>query len=203
MNRWTCLLAFTVACGGADQSTLLQDSGQQQQQPDGSVPVDSGAPDNTVVDAVADVPVIQDVVTVDVPVKPADSKIQCGTSTCSAQTQLCCYHVGNTTKQYECVSALSDCQGTNDVPVNCSNGDNCASQGNPGYICCAQTGGPPNPSLQCGNSTSAASVACQATCDIQQGEFEVGCSVQLQNCHDNNLTCALSACSLPGFDICR
>lgn len=206
MKRSTFFMGcMLIACGGADQTSLDDDSGQaaDQQSPDGSQPADASA-DNTVApDASVDAPILFDAVTVDVPIKPADSKIQCGTAQCSAQNEICCYHVGSTIKQYECVASLANCAGQNDVPVSCSGTDNCASQGNPSFICCAEPDGPENPAINCNNFTGAASVACKATCDPQQNEFQVGCSVQLQDCVDTQATCGVSTCSLPGFDICR
>jgi hypothetical protein len=193
-----------VACGGADQSPLLQSSGGHSGNDasvsnDGGTTVDSGGSDVTVQDA----PSVQDVVTVDVPVGPPDSKIQCGPNlTCSAKTQVCCATVGFQFT-YQCVSSVGDCAGANDIPISCSSGDNCASQGHPGDICCGTGNGPQNPSNLCQQSDTASQVQCQTTCDPQQGEFEIGCSPQLQNCTDNTQTCIASKCTLPGYGLCQ
>jgi len=193
-------VAFT-ACSGADGSQLFDDAGQPENDataaPDTGGNKDGGTQDVTVQDVV-----VVDVVTVDVPVGPPDSKIHCGTSTCSAQTQVCCATFGQTTT-YACVSSTSDCQGTNQVPISCTSGDNCASQGNSGDICCASGQGFINPNPTCQGYDTVAQVMCQSTCDINQGEFEVGCSTQTQNCNDNTQTCITSKCTLPGLTICQ
>ena len=59
---------------------------------------------------------IPDVVTVDVPIGPADSKIHCGNTTCSAQTQVCCMTVGNPST-FACVNSVNDCNGGDQVPI--------------------------------------------------------------------------------------
>lgn len=193
-----------VACGGADQTPLLGDSGQPEQDAtqvvDTGIGVDAGQKDAPTVE---DAPTVIDVVTVDVPNKPADSKIHCGTTTCSAQNEVCCYHVGNTTKQFECVSSANDCTGTDDVPITCGSSDNCVSEGLAGDVCCGLPNGPQNPSSSCGNFSGASAAQCQTSCDAQNGEFEVGCSIQQQNCSDSQQQCITSQCTLPGFSICR
>jgi hypothetical protein len=201
---WLLGAAFVVACGGADQTTLLDDSGAPDQSTgvDASQPPpDAGINDATLPpdDAPSDAPTIIDVVTVDVPIKPIDSQIQCGTTTCSAQTQLCCHHTGNINTPFECVAGFNDCKDTGDVPINCSTPANCASEGDPGDVCCAEPGGPPL-NGGCTGFTSPSSVGCKATC-TGQGEFIVGCTTQL-DC-PNTETCGQSTCSLPGYEICK
>lgn len=194
--------ASFAACGGATDTPLFDDAGQPQDDAtaqDTGSGKDVGNPEKDV--TTPDVGV-QDVVTVDVPIKPADSKIHCGTSTCSAQTQVCCATFGNTTT-YACVSSLSDCTGTQQVPITCSSQDNCASQGLAGDICCASGQGPTNPNPNCANFSTTGQVQCQATCDPNAGEFEVGCSTQTQNCIDTSQSCITSQCTLPGMNICR
>ncbi len=191
-----------AACGGATDSQLLTDSGQPEQDATQTEtgPGPDGGPTKDV--SLPDVVPVKDVVTVDVPVGPPDSKIHCGTTTCSAQTQVCCMTVG-TQNSYACVNSVSDCSGTDQVPVSCSSGENCASQGNAGYICCGSPNGPQSPNPSCNGFSMAASVQCQATCDAQVGEFEVGCSTQLQNCIDTQQSCINSQCTLPGYTLCR
>jgi hypothetical protein len=192
-----------AACGGAEQSQLFNDSGQTPEQdatqPDTSTGPDAGPTKDT--GPSQDVTPIPDVVTVDVPVGPPDSKIHCGNTTCSAQTEVCCVTIGNP-NTYACVGSVNDCNGTNDVPIACSSADNCASQGNAGYICCGSPNGPPSGNPSCNNFSTASQVQCQATCDAQQGEFEVGCSTQLQNCSDTQQQCITSQCTLPGYTLC-
>jgi hypothetical protein len=192
-----------AACGGADGTQLFDDAGQSQN--DATTPPDTGTgndgggvKDVTVQDTV----VIPDVVTVDVPIKPADSKIHCGTTTCSAQTQVCCATFGTTTT-YLCVSSVNDCNGTQDVPISCSSQDNCNSQGLGNDICCASGQGPFNQNPTCQQYSTAAQVQCQATCDANAGEFQVGCSTQTQNCVDTTQACITSKCTLPGLNICQ
>ena len=192
-----------AACGGATDSQLLNDSGQPEQdatQPDTSPGPDSGP--TTDAGPSQDVTPIPDVVTVDVPVLPPDSKIHCGNSTCSAQTQVCCMTVGNP-NTFACVNSVNDCGGTDQVPVSCSSSENCASQGNSGYLCCGTPNGPQSANPTCNGFSMASQVQCQATCDSQVGEFEVGCSTQTQNCSDTQLQCIASQCTLPGYTLCR
>ena len=189
MNRlFVCAVALlALGCSGTDPGQLFDDSG--------TGPVDSGSPDAVVQqDASApndatspnDAAMAMDVqaadVTPDTYVGPPDSKIQCGPSlTCSAQAQACCWHQGSNTKPYECVSGPSSCAGVTDVLVTCSTNDNCASQGNPSYTCCA-TGGNFGTGT-CSGADIATVVACKSSCtDIE--DYQVGCSVTLQNCSD-------------------
>jgi hypothetical protein len=190
-----------VACGGADGSQLFDDAGQPEN--DATAPDTGGGKDggDTQDVTVQDVTVV-DVQTVDVPIGPADSKIHCGTTSCSAQTQVCCATFGSTTT-YACVSSPSDCQGAEQVPISCTSGENCASQGNGGDVCCASGQGPINPSPTCQGFDTVAQVVCQTSCDVNQGEFEVGCSVQTQDCVDTTATCITSKCTLPGITICQ
>jgi hypothetical protein len=190
------------ACSGADGTQLFDDAGQpitDATAPDTSNGKDGGGPDKDV--TVQDVTIV-DVVVPDVPVLPPDSMIHCGTSSCSAQTQVCCATYGTTTT-FKCVSSESDCTGTQQVPISCSSGDNCASQGNADYICCASGQGPQNQNPNCQQFSVAAQVQCQSTCDANVGEFEVGCSTQPQNCADTSQFCITSKCTLPGLNICQ
>jgi len=196
------ICAAFAACGGATDTPLLDDAGQPQDDAtaqDTGSGKDAGNPDKDVTTQDVDV---QDVVTVDVPIKPADSQIHCGTTSCSAQTQVCCATFGTTTT-FKCVSSLNDCTGAQDVPLTCSSQENCNSQGLSGDICCASGQGPFNENPTCQNYSVAAQVQCQATCDQNAGEFEVGCNVQTQNCTDNTATCINSKCTLPGLTICQ
>jgi hypothetical protein len=193
--------ASFAACGGADGTQLFDDAGQPENDattPDTGTGSDGGN--------VKDVTVIPDVITIDegpdVPIKPADSNIHCGTTTCSAQTQVCCATFGTTTT-FKCVSSLGDCTGTQQVPISCSSQDNCASQGNAGDICCASGQGPFNQNPTCQQFSTTAQVQCQATCDPNAGEFQVGCSTTTQNCIDTTATCITSKCTLPGLNICQ
>lgn len=195
------VFAGFAACGGATDSQLLDDAGQPQ---DDATAIDTGGGKDggDVKDVTTQDTVVVDVVTVDVPIKPADSKIHCGTTTCSAQTQVCCATYGTTTT-FACVSSASDCNGAQDVPISCSSQDNCNSQGLSGDICCASGQGPFNQNPNCQQFSVAAQVQCQTTCDSNAGEFEVGCSVQTQNCADTTQTCITSKCTLPGLNICQ
>ena len=191
-----------AACGGATDTPLLGDSGQQQTDATAQ-DTGSGNDGGTQKDVtVEDAPVIVDVVTVDVPVGPPDSKIKCGQTTCSAQTQVCCATVSNTI-QFACVASVSDCANSDQVPIACASQENCASQGNAGFVCCGLPNGPQNPISQCSQFTTASGTQCQASCDTQNGEFEVGCSVQTQNCTDTQQTCINSQCTLPGYTLCH
>ncbi len=208
MNRFwitTATALALVACSGTDGSGLLGDSGGNPQddasmQADAAPTQDATAPDDAAnpLDASTDSPIV-DASKPDVHVGPQDSKIQCGSQlSCSAQNETCCWHMASTTKPFECVTSLNSCAGMYDVPMTCSNTDNCASQGNAGYQCCA-TGG--NYGLgQCSGYDVASVVACKAQCDFT--DYEIGCSVQQQNCSDSLQTCVVSKCTDPGATMC-
>lgn len=198
-----------LACSGSNPYDLLGDSGSSgvdsgnvQPVDDASASVDSGGePDSTVEDAAADGGTHVVDAAPDVPVGPADSKIDCGpTLKCSAQTQLCCHHAGSTSTPYECVTSASSCAAIDDVPISCSTPTNCASQGNPSYQCCA-TGGAWG-SGQCYNYDIAVSATCKPDCTSGVDDYEIGCSIQQQNCSDSLKTCIVSKCTLPGYTMC-
>ncbi len=198
------LAAFLVACSGADNSGLLGDSGASQPQEDAAAvgPDASATEDATTVtpdaNVVPDASVVVDAAPPDVYVGPADSKIQCGQGACSAQNEVCCWHQGSTLKQFECVANASACTGLYDVPITCSTTDNCASQGNAGYQCCA-TGGNVGWGT-CSGYDIASGVACKPSCGMS--DYEIGCSVQKQNCSDTMQTCVTSKCTFPGATMC-
>ncbi len=196
------------ACSGSNPNDLLGDSGGAvvdsgiSPSDDASVTPDAVGPDDA---TVADAPTPPDAAHLvdaapDVPVGPPDSKVQCGPNlTCSAQNELCCNHTTSTTKPYECVTSASSCSAIDDVPIACSTPVNCASQGNPSYQCCA-TGGAFGTG-QCYNYDVAVSVACKPDC-ASAGDYEIGCSLQQQNCSDSMQTCIISKCTLPGYTMC-
>lgn len=210
MNRFWIAAAsglLAVGCSGVS-SDLLSDSGISPQNdaasgPDVASPPDASATEDatttkdsgeqhdgaTVVDAAPDVPV-----------GPPDSKIQCGTSSCSAQNQICCWHMASSITPYECVSSQNDCAGTYDVPISCSSPANCDSQGNTGFQCCA-TGGQLGLGV-CSNYDVATSVACKSSCDPMY-DYEIGCSTQKQDCSDSTQTCIVSKCTDPGNTMCH
>jgi hypothetical protein len=203
MNRFfvaALLAAGVVACSGAD-NLLLDDSGTQPGD-DGSVQPDASTEDVTVADATADVEHPKDAnvidVAPDISLGPPDSKIQCGSATCSAQKEMCCWHQSSTTKPYECVTSASSCAGMYDTVMTCSGPDNCASQGHSGYQCCA-TGGNYGWN-QCQGYDVASSVTCKSSCGTY--DYELGCSVQTQNCTDTLQTCIVSKCTVPGDTMC-
>jgi hypothetical protein len=193
MKQWTWLsLLLCSACGGADQSNLFNDAGDQV---DAGSQMDSAATDtgsqNDV--TVPDSPATKDAV-VDVPVGPGDSKIKCGpTLTCSAQTQLCCHHPQSLNNPYECVADISSCSGVTDVPIGCSDHENCVSQGVSSDVCCANT----QNNGQCAVATD---ISCMSTCDPNAGQVQVGCS-STDPCPSTQ-TCKVSTCTLVGYPIC-
>lgn len=207
MNRFSigALAAFLVACSGADTSNLF-DSGVQPEQDSGVTQNDAASTDDMTIaqDATTeDVTHVEDATVIDaapdVPQGPPDSKVQCGPSTtCSAQQEICCWHQDSTVNQYECVTSLTSCAGIYDVPVTCSSTDNCASQGNPSYQCCA-TGGNYGWGV-CKGYDVASIVTCKSSCDPT--DFEIGCNVTTQNCSDSLQTCAVSKCTFPGATMC-
>jgi len=215
MNRFwmapcaLALLSSTGACSGADGNDLLGDSGtitpdasaptqDASTSQDATTPQDASSPQDASTD---DVVTIADASQPDVKVGPPDSLIQCGPQvTCSAQNQTCCWHMTNNAKPYECVTNIGSCSGEYDVPITCSTPDNCASQGNAGYQCCA-TGGNFGTTTQCSGYDVATVVACKSSCGLD--DYEIGCSVQQQNCADNLQTCVVSKCTDPGATLCE
>jgi len=193
-----------VGCSGAD-NILLGDSGTQPTE-DAAVVQNDAAPTEdatTIVDATTeDVEHPKDANVVDVApdisTGPPDSKILCGTTSCSAQKEMCCWHQSSTTKPYECVTSGSSCAGTYDVVMTCSQPDNCASQGHAGYQCCA-TGGNYGWNT-CSGYDVASSVTCKSQCATY--DYELGCSVQQQNCSDSSQTCIVSKCTVTGDTMC-
>jgi hypothetical protein len=184
--------ALAFACGGADQSPLLGGDGG------GPPPVDAGGQDVAMQQdtGAMDVVSVKDVVTVDVPVGPPDSKIQCGPSlTCSAQNEVCCHHTASITA-WECVTDVSACNNAGDVPIGCSSHDNCTSQGEPSYICCADV----QQGTMCVVATD---VSCMATCDSSMDQIQVGCSTTDACLDPTTPTCKSSTCTLPGYNICE
>jgi hypothetical protein len=208
MKRFSFIAAAAAAgllatgCSGV-ASDLLGDSGAPTEDAgatvDGAAGSDGGIveKDATASEAGEDATVVD--AAPDVHVGPADSKIQCGPQLgCSAQNEICCWHMASSVTPYECVSSIGDCSGTYDVPMTCSSTDNCASQGNDGYQCCATTG---NYGMgQCYGYDVATVVACKPSCDVT--DTEIGCSVQQQNCSDPYQTCIVSKCTAPGDTMC-
>lgn len=195
-----------AGCSGAS-SDLLFDSGPQPQDDASSAPDAQAADGATGSDATTpeDATSSEDATldgadaTPDVHTGPPDSTIACGPQLgCSAQSEICCWHMGSTNTPYECVTSPSKCAGVYDVPMTCSSTDNCASQGNAGYQCCATTG---NYGMgQCYGYDVATVVACKPSCDL--ADTEIGCSVQQQNCSDTFQTCIVSKCTVPGDTMC-
>jgi hypothetical protein len=194
---------FATACSGMS-SDLLADAGSPGADaasaadaasgPDASTGEDAARP----ADAAGNDATAEDA-TPDVHTGPPDSKIQCGPQlACSAQNQICCWHQGSTTTPYQCVTSVGDCSGMNDVPITCSTPDNCASQGHPGYQCCATTGN--LGSGQCYAYDVASVVACKSSCGVT--DYEIGCSVKQQDCSDGISTCIVSKCTVPGDTMC-
>jgi hypothetical protein len=195
MKFHACLVVLVLGCGGADQSSLNDEAGTQGI--DGGLTDSSPAPEsgNQQDVTVADVTGIKDVTTVpDVPVGPPDSQILCGPSVkCSAQSQICCHHTA-TAPEWQCVTDLTQCQGFADVPISCSGHDNCASQGTPGDVCCANV-------QSNGSCDVATDVSCMSTCDPTAGQVPVGCS-STDPCPTDAPNCKLSTCTLSGYYIC-
>ncbi len=199
---WMGLSLMLAACGGATTSDLQgdaapngtkTDAGDQ----DATTRKDAGPP---VQDAspVDDGPTTVDVDQPDVPVGPPDSKIHCGGTTCSAQSEFCC-RSGNVSNAYTytCMANADSakCTSFGDVAITCSSKENCVSQGSAGDVCCAQV-------VQGQQCTLATQTACQSSCNGQAGEFEVGCDPQQVNSCGVNATCKVSQCSLIGYPIC-
>jgi hypothetical protein len=193
---FVCALLATLGCGGVDQTSLLGDGGSGG--PDASAQDVATTMDSSIMKDSATIDSLppMDVVTVDVPVGPPDSLIQCGPSTtCSAQTQLCCHHT-NTVPEWQCVTDVSACSNAGDVPIGCSGTSNCVSQGNPTYICCADL-------VDDGTCGVASDVSCMAACDPTMGQTQVGCSTTDPCQSTQTPVCKASTCTLPGYNICE
>jgi len=127
------------------------------------------------------------------------SGLTCGTDVCAGSTPVCCETVGDTTT-FKCVESNAACStSTQQVPIDCWSDADCK----PGLLCCGFPNGPMSPVAGCTTFTTASRVSCETTCDTTQGEFEVGCSIQLQNCTDGTKTCLNSQCTLPGHTVCN
>jgi hypothetical protein len=137
---------------------------------------------------------------IDAPVDVIDAgttSVPCGTTdTCSGQTPVCCVTV-EATWSYQCVTAVSSCTGPSQFAQTCAHSAACGT----GMICCGVPGGPANPNAQCTGFATPSKVSCASTCT--QGNFEVGCNVQQQNCANKAQTCAVSTCTLPNQTVCK
>ena len=187
--------ASLVACAsilGIDDGTAREDGGAVDATLD-VVSADSGdegggdaAPD-AIVDAGADVPV-------DAP-KPY-SPLSCGSSTCNAVTQGCCrtgYGSDASPYSYVCVNDAGACTAAAALVVPCDRVANCAAQGKPGTVCCANR-----------FETKATSVACLApsACPIDASTILCGPGDN-ELCATHGWTCFESYTTIVGWDICK
>jgi len=179
-----------IACGGAEQTSLLGDSGPEM---DASMQqADTGGSDTSMTQDVTvnDAPIVKDA-TIDSPII-ADSLIQCGPYlSCPAKTSICCDH--SVAATWQCVANASACAGAGDIPIACSSHDNCVSQGTPGDICCGNV-------MNNGACEVATAVSCMATCDPAT-QVKIGCGT-LDPCPSQAPNCRVSTCTLPGYEFC-
>jgi hypothetical protein len=186
----------SIGCSGTDPQSLVADTGVPDTLPTPDAAVEAG-----LVDVAAPVDASSDTLPVeaapDVAMGPPDSQIQCGPSTtCSAQTQVCCWHSTNTVTPFECLSSITACSGAADVPMTCSTAANCASQGLPGSICCATLDS--QGTGMCAGDAVPSIARCKTSCTASASEYQIGCDTTAQNCADSTRTCYDTQCDVPG-----
>lgn len=128
----------------------------------------------------------------------SDASVACGNAVCDGQTPVCCVTIGNQWT-YQCVASSASCTGQSQFAQTCASSAACTS----GMICCGLPGGPPNPNQQCLGYVTPSKISCASSCTGGNGDFEVGCNVQAQNCKDITKTCAISTCTLPNQTVCK
>ncbi len=193
------------ACGGADQSTLVSDSGDtvDQSSPlDASQPQDAGSGRDHRSDRRFSAR------------RSVDRRRRHGRRSGEAATRF-----ANSMRQHDVQRADATLllprrrarhvhvrrglrerlHAQDDVPINCSNAENCASEGEPGFICCANPVAPPNPNTTCGNSTSPhRSIAPRRAMALASSSSGAAFRIRIVSQEH-----AESVCSLPGYDICK
>ena len=186
---------FAAGCGGAADTDLFgtpgtdagvgadvttKDTGKDNDVPDVRPPVDA-APDVS---------------------QPPSPVLACGGSVnppkkCDALTELCCRTGTTAPYAYDCITDPQNCMNSGDVPLNCSNTENCVAQGHAGTVCCASL-------IASGPNTS---IAYDASC-LPKGQCTSGnakamlCNPNASNPCPNGGTCKLSTATLTDYYIC-
>ena len=191
-------LSFFAGCGGAADTDLLgtppngngvdagtdvttaKDTGRDNDVPDVTPPPIDAAPDIVV---------------------PPSSSIACGAASnppkkCDAVTEVCCRTGTVSPFNYDCIADATNCMNSGDVPITCSNHENCVAQGLTGNVCCASL-------ISGGTGTVAYDVSCtpQAKCTSGNAKAIV-CNPNAGNPCPNGGSCKLSAQPLPGYYLC-
>lgn len=178
------MLAACAAILGIDEGIPRDDAGTADVTFDVAPPVDAtaeAAPDGAS-DAIVDVP------------KPF-SPLRCGSATCNALGQVCCRTGagGDAGYAYKCIDDAGACTGNLPVVVACDRAANCAAQGKPGEICCANA-----------YSSPATKVSCAAPSFCPTNTFTIVCGPgDDEICVGNGLACLSSTVTIVGWDICK
>jgi hypothetical protein len=188
--------ASLVACAsilGIDDGTARADGGVSDATLDVVIPGDSGgegggdATPDVIVDAGPDVPV-------DAP--PAYSPLTCGSSTCNAVTQGCCrkgYGDDASPFTYACVNNGGTCASNGAIVVRCGSVANCAAQGKPGTVCCANSYNDMATAVDCLAPASCPDDAATLLCGPGDNAL----------CAAHGWACLPSAYTIVGWDICK
>ena len=152
-------------------------------------PADSGPGPDAARDAIADGGF-------DAPVD-VYSPMSCGGNTCNAVTQGCC-RTGNggdaSPYAYVCVNDGGACNGPAAIVVNCDRGANCAAQGQPGSVCCANV-------LINAKATGVTCVPPSA-CSAEAGTVVCGPGDD-ELCASQGHACLASTVTIVGWKICK
>lgn len=181
------LLAACASILGIDDGIPREDAGVVDVAQEVAPIVDSAPPDaGRDADASADV-------AVDVPLP--FSALGCGSATCNAVTQACCRTGagGDAGYVYKCISDAGACTGNLPVVVNCDRTDNCAAQGKPGQICCANALNNPATNVACTSPSFCPTNTLTILCGPGDDEL----------CMSNGLACLPSTYTIIGWKICK
>lgn len=198
MRRWVWVLGVLASSGavaacasilGLDDGLPREDGGLADVTidvlPSGDASADA-TPDASA-DAVADV-------LVDAP-KPY-SPIPCGNTTCNSVTQGCCrtgYGDDASPYAYACVNDAGACKAGGSIVVGCNSVANCAAQGKPGAVCCANT-----------FQNLATDVSCVAPSACPDDAATILCGPgDDELCAAHAFACLPSSYTIVGWNICK
>lgn len=186
--------AALVACAsilGLDDGTPREDAG----------PIDATV--DVTIDVISSTDATPDVVAPDVgpdvaPDAPKPfSPLSCGSATCNAVTQECCrtgYGDDASPYAYGCVSDAGACKSASAILVGCDRAANCAAQGKPGHICCAN--------VVVGDLATAVTCLAPSACGADAGTIVCGPGDD-ELCATQAFTCLASNYTIVGWNICK
>lgn len=122
---------------------------------------------------------------------PPLGSVQCTSGDCSiSDNQVCCYDAAKTGT----CTAAGSCSGAGAFPIPCDSAQDCADEGQPGTVCCAQAD-------QTGAVTNVECVD-PSNCQSANGQTNL-CDPNAPDPCPNGGTCSASTVSIPGYDICK